>query len=345
MHPVLLVLVRCASARAMWLAVAAFFVCAFFARPAAAGGPTRVHVGIYVKALRLESKDEKATFDFYYWLRFQKPIAPLTIEQLKAIEIVNGDSDVHETYEERDIGDEHYVVGRIKGRFAFVARYEPYPFDRQEPQIQIEHKVLTADQVVLVPDEISYTRSGAKLDRLGVADELRAGDVRVVKAGFVMSEPTYRTDFGDLANPPSSSYSRLTYKVSVERAPLPYVLKFFTPLVIIISLAYLVFFIPAASLELACSLTVTSILAAIAFQITLANDLPNVGYLMCVDKIFYLAYMLIMVAMVQTVWTYHLDREGRKGLSDALETGGRWLFPVMFLGGSCWLMYTAAHGS
>ena len=79
--------------------------------------------------------------------------------------------------------------------------------------------------------------------------------------------------------------------------------------------------------------SVTSLLAAIAFQWTLSDDLPSVGYLTCVDKIFYLGYVLIMLAMVQTVWTYHLEKDGKIKLSNAMEIGGRWVFPLVFFTG------------
>jgi hypothetical protein len=46
---------------------------------------------------------------------------------------------------------------------------------------------------------------------------------------------------------------------------------------IILALAYLVSFIPARELGVAVGLTVTSVLACIAFQLTVADDLPSIG--------------------------------------------------------------------
>jgi hypothetical protein len=55
-------------------------------------------------------------------------------------------------------------------------------------------------------------------------------------------------------------------------------------------LAYLVFFVPARELEVAVGLTVTSVLACIAFQLTVAGDLPHIGYVVTSDRIFHLCY-------------------------------------------------------
>ncbi len=325
--------------------IAAIFALVALAASPASAEPAQLRFGIYIKTIRLINKDEKAAVDFYYWLKFKKTDDPAVTEKLKAIEFVNGEVEQIEAIEERDIGDDHYVTGRAKGLFAFVANYTPYPFDKQEAIIEVEHKVMESKDVVIVPDTASYERSQARTNRFGVSDDLRAGDVAVVRTSFKTDVRGYGTDFGDLENEPASSYSRLTYTVFVERTWSLYVLKFFLPLVIIISLAYLVFFIPAEQLELACSLTVTSILAAIAFQLTLSNDTPNVGYLTCVDKVFYLTYCLIMLAMVQTLWTSHLEQSGRATLSNALEKGARITFPMLFFGGSFWIMWSALHAA
>ncbi len=61
---------------------------------------------------------------------------------------------------------------------------------------------------------------------------------------------------------------------------------------------------------MAAALTVTSLLSAIAFQFSVNSDLPEIGYLIYVDKIFYTTYFLIAVAMVESLWTFFLDATG-----------------------------------
>jgi hypothetical protein len=104
-------------------------------------------------------------------------------------------------------------------------------------------------------------------------------------------------------------------------------------LIIVLTLSYLVFYIEAGQLELASSLTVTSLIAAIAFQWTISDDLPEIGYLTTVDRIYYLSYFLIMFAMVQTIWTFNLEKRGHFKLSKNLEIFGRWAFPIVFICG------------
>jgi hypothetical protein len=293
-----------------------------------------IHVGYYIKALKMNNKDENADIDFYYWYHFKLPKDTSDMKSIYNLEFVNGDISSNEIQEERIIGNEYYLTGRIKGTFRFSSDFTSYPFDKQKLLIQLEHAVLTDDQIIVVPDTISYIRSKKDKTLWGVSSELDSKDVILSKTEFIKDSRVYETDFGDTELEPVSSYSRLSFYIHVKRNAVPYTLKFMMPLVIILSLAYLVFFIPAEDMELACGLTVTSLLAAIAFQWTVSDDLPNVGYLTCVDKIFYLGYSLIMLAMVQTVWTYHLEKDGKEKLANILEISGRWLFPIIFFGGA-----------
>jgi len=306
--------------------------------------PIRLNVGIYVRSVSMNNKEQQATIDLYYWYRFNMPEDTSELASYYDLEITNGDLLFNEIQEEKVIGDEFYVSGHMKGVFHFVADYENYPFDKQKLMIQFEHPTFEVGDIVLVPDKASYLKCKATMNLWGLSKNLKADGLFIRKSEFVVGERVYETDFGDPSiEEPSSTYGNLTYFIYVSRDFLPYVLKFMLPLIIIVSLAYLVFYIPAESLDLAAGLTVTSLLAGIAFQWTVSDDLPEVGYLTCVDKIFYLSYVLIMLAMTQTVWTYHLELNGNKKLSDLLEIGGRWVFPLAFFGGSLYYMLSSFY--
>lgn len=304
--------------------------------------PRVIFVGYYIKSLKVNNKDENADIDFYYWFRFKSPKDTTDLKSYYNLEFVNGDISLNEVQEERFINNEYYITGRIKGVFRFTSDFSAYPFDNQRLNIQIEHALKTNDEIVLYPDSQSFKRSNQINGFWGISKELETKDVILTKSEFVPDSRIYETDFGDSEiETPHSTYSRLSYYIFVKRNALPYTFKFLMPLVIILGLAYLVFYIPAEDMELACGLTVTSLLAAIAFQWTISDDLPNVGYLTCVDKIFYLAYVLIMLAMVQTVWTYHLEKNGKITFANILEIGGRWMFPITFFGGTILFILTA----
>lgn len=296
--------------------------------------PKELKVGFYLKFLSIDNKDATSLIDLYYWYRFDLPEDTTNIKDFYEIEFVNGDIIYNEIQEEKIIGKEFYVSGRLKGNFHFVTNYENYPFDRQKLVIQMEHATMLNEQLILVPDKQSYLKSGQNKNFWGLSQGLESDGFSAKKSKFLESTRVYETDFGDPSiKEKQSNYSNLSYNIFVSRDFRPYIMKFLLPLIVIVTLAYLVFYIPAESLELACSLTVTSLLAGIAFQWTISDDLPDVGYLTCVDKIFYLSYFLIMLAMVQTVWTYHLEKNGKEKFSHFLEILGRYIFPISFASG------------
>lgn len=304
--------------------------------------PGIIQIGYYIKSLKLNNKDENAEIDFYYWYKFNLPKDTTDLKSYCNLEYVNGDITLNEIQEERIIDNQYYITGRIKGTFRFSSDFSAYPFDNQRLKIQVEHVLKTNDEIILYPDSQSYIRSNQHKNYWGISKDLETKDVFLTKSEFIPDSRIYHTDFGDSEiEKPYSSYSRLSYFIYVKRDAIPYTIKFMMPLIIILGLSYLVFYIPAEDMELACGLTVTSLLAAIAFQWTISDDLPNVGYLTCVDKIFYLAYVLIMLAMVQTVWTYHLEKNGKNSFANTLEIGGRWMFPVTYFGGTIFFILTA----
>ena len=117
------------------------------------------------------------------------------------------------------------------------------------------------------------------------------------------------------------------------RNPWGVLIKIAFPLFIVLFLAYLVFFIPDYEIGTSSSLTVTSLLAAIAFQWTMNDSLPRVSYLTVIDKIFYIVYLFVFYAMTQTIVTFNLSKgtDGQKAFSERLEAWSRVLYPITFV--------------
>jgi hypothetical protein len=306
-------------------------------------GPKRqMRIGLYVNAVReVDWRAQSFLVDVYWWIRYPCPATDEERKLLEALEFVNGNLGVvegaaaqsleHETQEWKQVngenGPERYVSFRTIGRFYFDADFRRYPFDHQQLPIIIEHEVLTADQLELIDDQPSYQRGNVPKERWGLAPSVKVPDLNIVGATRTFTRHSYDTNFGDPEIGDSTRFARVTFTIEVARSYWPYLIKILVPLLIILTLAYLVFFVPARELEVAVGLTVTSVLASIAFQLTVADDLPNVGYVVTSDLIFYLCYFLIMTTMVETVYTHNLEKKGRKTTADAIERWARYLYP------------------
>src|SRR6185437_790907 len=279
-----------------------FLLFLFFTISFSAQSKYVVKLGIYVKHLAIKKSNFLFDADFYWWMKFPVNQSGLdTSNPLKNIEFVNADVIDIKIFEKKIIGNEFYVHGSAKGEFLYVANYRNYPFDSQNLDITIESTTDEKEKCVMVADSMAYIKDN-QIDRYRLIHKgIFLEGISIKSIGIVNEDGYYNSNFGDPNSSSQSVYSRLSFNFEVERQYFSYFLKLIIPLFIIVILSYLVFFVPSSELEVASSLTVTSLIAAVAFQITIADDIPTVGYTTSCDLIFYLSFSTIMFAMIQTI--------------------------------------------
>jgi Neurotransmitter-gated ion-channel transmembrane region len=79
--------------------------------------------------------------------------------------------------------------------------------------------------------------------------------------------------------------------------------KTFVPIVLIVICAALVFFVRPHYVEGRIGLGITALLTLVALQLTSSATLPDVDYLMMLDKIYLLAYVFIIATLARVVLT------------------------------------------
>jgi len=174
----------------------------------------KIYVGYYMKTVLIDSKEEKAAIDFYYWYRFDIPKDTSLIKTLASVEYINGGLQSNEVHETKIIGNQYYIAGRAKGEFGFIADYSAYPFDKQIIPIQLEHTMLTSNQVKIVVDSQSYFKSGVSIDKWGLSPDLNFKDMIFVKSLFQSDSRLYNTNFGDFTSTEyRSNYSQLSCNI------------------------------------------------------------------------------------------------------------------------------------
>ena len=303
--------------------------------------PIRCKTGVFIKTMRIHQTEEQFEVMFYWWLRIDSADITADYSEISAIEFINAESEVEIDLQQYDTANSaYYVVGTCKGLFPYKADYHKFPYDIQSLNIAVENKLLNSDDIVYVPDDLTTPINLFKDHRI----EILNGDQFKIAALTAVSDPyTYKTNFGDPSVEPHETYSRIEFTLKINRDPVGIMQKLALPLLVVLILAYLVFYIPDFEIGTASALTVTALLAAIAFQWTLNDALPKVSYLTLVDRIFYMVYIYIFYAMFQTVITYNMNQVAEKlmstnetkalklqKLSDAIEWHSRYLFPLSF---------------
>jgi hypothetical protein len=292
-----------------------------------------VTIGFYVSDIH--DVDVKAcTFgaEFYYWMRHAKQKDDAAAKEIETVEFTNGKLDNPPDEQDRkDVGGETYVCWKAQGSFRFQPQLRNYPFDKQRLEIQVEHPKLEIDRVVYEDDRASYERSGEPQQRWGVKGsvDIPEYEIRSVERRSLASR--YKTDFGDPESKKEESvYSRFVISITIVRLFGPYFFKIVLPLLVILGMAYLVFWLPPKEIQSATGLAITALLSCIAFDVTVAQNLPSVGYLVVSDKFFMATYFLLFANLCQSVITYHLFEHGKGEFADKWDEVCRWLFPVFY---------------
>ncbi len=208
--------------------------------------------------------------------------------------------------------------------------------DVQTLEIRIENSLMPKDKLHFQVDSASFLLSkqnpklwGISADVLGQKNSV----YNIFNSKIHSEEGIYNTNFGDPEFDPVTVYSRITTSVMINRSFAPYIAKLIIPLMIILLLVYLVFFLPAEKIDIAAGLTVTSLLSAIAFQLSISGEIPEIGYIIYIDKIFYTCYFLIAISMVQSIITFYMDKSGepvKVKQAQKMDVLFRFLFPALF---------------
>lgn len=289
-------------------------------------------IGLYVKTLELDEINKNFSVFFYWWLRIDSiEDDDFDYSRLADFEVVNGQSEINILNTvKNDDKSYYYVYGSCRSVIPFRCDFHRFPYDKQNLKISIEHLYHNIEEIIFIQDNNNINENNDYSNKIELVnnDEFEVMDINSFNDVY-----EYSTNFGDPEVSDFDKYSRMNFVINVQRVSDSIIKKLFIPLSIVLILSYLVFYIPDDAIETASALTVTSLLAAIAFQWTINDSLPKVSYYTLVDRIFHLVYVYIFYAMVQTVLTFNLSlgSDMQKRLSYKIEIHSRWAFPVSFI--------------
>lgn len=290
----------------------------------------KCHFGIYTKTLRINQAEETFETFFYWWLRVDSIQPNTDYSFVKDFEFINAEIEMFDFDAADSTNGYYYVAGRCKAIIPYKANYKRFPFDVQQLIIAIENTAVNKEELIYIPDYSTKNINNVRDENIEIlnGDQYSIKSLKAVESSYI-----YRTNFGDPQVAGNEEYSRLEFQIGVDRNPAGIIQKISLPLIVVLILAYLVFYIPDHEIGTASGLTVTALLAAIAFQWTLNDSLPKVSYLTLIDKIFYLVYAYIFYAMAQTVFTFNLSNKSEywKNVSNKIEIHSRYLFPLTFI--------------
>lgn len=289
--------------------------------------PLRVYVGVYAYSIsELDLAHGTYLLDGYVWFRWKGPHlgdAPLdftlvngTLEHIEDSPVIHHDGVYRQS---------RRITARLRANFLL----HDYPFDTQHLPLELEHRWMGDEKLVFVPDDEAAT-SGNLLSSF-LSRDVKINDWIIENVRHSAVQKKYETDFGSIEKGVwAGTSSRYVFTVDIRRALIPYLVKFILPLIVIVLMNFTVFFISPEGFDLKGGIAITALLSCVAFHISQAGSLPEVGYLVRADKFFIVSYLLIFLTLVVVV----AENAPRTGEQDALAARimrmSRLLFPVLF---------------
>ncbi len=122
----------------------------------------------------------------------------------------------------------------------------------------------------------------------------------------------------------------IAFSFEVERRHEFYILKVIAPLIFIVAMSWLVFWIDPKQTSTQISVAVTAMLTLIAYRFVLGASLPRLPYLTRLDYFILAATILVFAALVQVVITSNYAQSDELAKAQGIDRVARWAFPVAF---------------
>ena len=158
-----------------------------------------------------------------------------------------------------------------------------FPFDRQRLELPVESFVWSQSDLIFVPEP-------------GATDFKRDFSIpewRIERVGERVESA--------IALRSHEPFSRIVLEIDIARKSGFYLWKILLPLVVIVALSWSIFWMSDERAAVRSRITSTGVLTIVAYQFVIAEDLPRVAYLTLLDKIMILSFMLLAVAVLQSI--------------------------------------------
>lgn len=201
---------------------------------------------------------------------------------------------------------------RVWGDFSQPLDLRDFPMDVQSFYIRVGAAGYGPDKVRFVPDKSPS----------GIADELSLADWEVLGHRLVF-EPY--SPFGGL-----DPIASVAFGFDAQRLRGYYVLKILLPLLLIVGMSYLVYWIPIGQTSTRISVSVTAMLTLIAYRFMIGGLLPKVSYMTRLDNFIMLSTVLVFITLLVAA-TVGAWEDGEPGRARSVNKLARLTFPLAFI--------------
>jgi len=188
--------------------------------------------------------------------------------------------------------------------------FADYPFDIQKFNIVLD---------LNVPTESFVLKPIPKPEKV-LSDQLGEEEWSVVNISRTVKD----MPFGD-----ELKHSRFTTSLTMSRHLNFYIIRIFLPLALIISISWLIFFLKDFSKQL--DVASGNLLVFVAFNFTISDDLPRLGYLTFFDRVIITSFCCATIVVFISVFQKRLEAKGKMALASLIDKFVLISYPLVYV--------------
>ena len=192
-----------------------------------------------------------------------------------------------------------------------------FPFDRQTLKLYLYPHWHPAHEVELVHAD---SMSGTWQQDSGIAEW--------TKLGLKLEEQAFEYVHRDGAK---RVVSQLLVKIDVARRPGHVLFSIIFPLLILVSLTWIVFWLDEESVTDRVNISFIGILSVVAYYLVVQESVPEIPYLTMVDAFMMATFLILAATVMISIVVDKYNRAGRKADGDRLDRICRWVFPLGYV--------------
>lgn len=273
----------------------------------------KVKVGSYINDIQnLDLHSHSYTVDLYIWFKWQNP----AIDPSSSFEFMNAFETWGHTVTKANekpvkLSDGTlYQSVRVQGRFSHKFLLINYPFDKEKLIVKIEDTEAEKNRILFVADDFNP---------ITLNPEIKF-------PGFTLGQPIlkienhqYPTNFGVAEIGEKANYHQVKIEIPITRPIIPYLVKLMLPIICVVFSTSLMFLFNPKFIDSRVGIGITSLLTIVALQLTLNEDLPEIDYLVLMDKIYIVTYLFVVLGLGVVVVGSWILEKGEENLARVIK--------------------------
>jgi branched-chain amino acid transport system substrate-binding protein len=294
-----------------------------------------VYAGMDINKL---NRIDKSTFtaDFYVWFLYNGTDEPTEIQFPDAVtNSVNPTAPVFDgkaPIKAQVVNGLNYRLYRVRGEFRNAFDFRDYPFDSQKLNLRFDNPTLSTERLIYAIDTVGLKLPRAKEIERKPFQGLQLWNFKDITYFQDSSRNTSTQGDPDLVQSNVQiEYPGLSIRMTFQRKTLVFLSKNVLPLLLLSVMAYCCLFFPYNMFVPRTMAPASALLSGIVLLLSFNNQLPEVGYTVAMEYVFYVYFCLCLIPILVTVIGAKLEKDGKKKAFRYLNIASWIIYPIILL--------------